>query len=214
MHKLKLYRLCPTQWTTKGFKTAAISHVFRNANQKTKLHAMKILNNKLACSSHNWGSTNNSVAVCTDNISTVGLNSDLKYAEEDILLCVASWRLKVLETMWVCCNVQPAYASKEALGTSMPHWKQSLHWVLQKVLVLWGFVRNIKKLRKLTCVAVLNKNESSHHIKITWPGRWKVSKLLWHKQTLFRATASLSGLCCLSSGLLSSPDHQCSYLCF
>lgn len=39
------------------------------------------------------------MAVCTDNISTVGLNSDLKYAEEDILLCAAGWRLKVLETM-------------------------------------------------------------------------------------------------------------------
>jgi len=34
------------------------------------------------------------MAVCTDNISTVGMNSDLKHAEEDILLCVAGWRLK------------------------------------------------------------------------------------------------------------------------
>lgn len=34
------------------------------------------------------------MAVCTDNISTVGLNSDLKHAEEDSLLCVAGWRLK------------------------------------------------------------------------------------------------------------------------
>lgn len=34
------------------------------------------------------------MVVCTDNISTVGLNSDLKHAEDDILLCVAGWRLK------------------------------------------------------------------------------------------------------------------------
>lgn len=49
---------------------------------------------RLACSSPNWGSTNNSVAVCTDNISTVGLNSHLKHAEEDIWLCIAGCGLK------------------------------------------------------------------------------------------------------------------------
>lgn len=113
MHKLKLYRLCPAQWTTKDFKAAVISLIFRNSNHK-KITCHENSQQRLACSSHNWGSTNNSVAVCTDNISTVSLNSDLKYAEEDILLCVAGWRLKVLETMWECCNVQPAYASKEA----------------------------------------------------------------------------------------------------
>lgn len=62
------------------------------------------------------------MAVCTDNISTVGLNSDLKHAE-DILLCVAGWRLK--SKYWkpsecaAMCS-QP-YAAKEALHTSMPH---------------------------------------------------------------------------------------------
>lgn len=50
MHKLKLYRLCPAQWTTKDFKTAAISLIFRNSNHK-KLHAMKNSQQRLACSS-------------------------------------------------------------------------------------------------------------------------------------------------------------------
>lgn len=46
MHKLKLYRLCPAQWTTKDSKPAAILLIFRNSNHK-KLHAIKILNKDL-----------------------------------------------------------------------------------------------------------------------------------------------------------------------
>lgn len=133
MHILKLYRLCPAQWTKQDLKQQQF-HSYLEIPTIKKITCHKNSQQRLACSSHNWGSTNNSVAICTDNISTVGLNSDLKYAEEDILLCVAGWRLKVLEVMWACCNVQPADASKEALGTSMPRWRQILHWALQRCL--------------------------------------------------------------------------------
>lgn len=121
--------------------------------------------------------------------------------------CLLKTKIKVLETIWMCWNVQLAYAAKEALRTSISHWN--------KASVEYG--------RRCSCCAhestlcySFKQKQKPFHFSINCQSSQK-NNLPWQGRSIFlsssdtskqsTATASPCGLCYISPSLLRSPDQ-------